>query len=347
MTYWQVAAGADGRDYSDYLLKYGIACVNDKKFIRQVEAGDVLILKAGLNKIAAVGVAELRDGRCAGVCDSETGDKAWLQDFDGWDLPAYCNVRWHKPETPKEVKGLTRAQIARVHKDELQKAADEVLRSTPAHPRKPEPDPTHPVSDEELIQELRANGLQPPSAEGLMEAFRRLRQLAIYYRAGRWQDIREHETRTFLVLPLLLALGWTEQQIKIELGTDDRSKRRIDVACFSKPYQRRNEGNRPNHDDCRLIIETKGFNSGLDYAPDQARAYAASFPETQALVVTNGYCYKIFVRDETGDFCRTPHAYLNLLKPQSAYPLQPDTVKGAEEVLIRLLPRTEGVPVRV
>jgi len=30
-------------------------------------------------------------------------------------------------------------------------------------------------------------------------------------------DIREHETRTFLVIPLLLALGWAEQQLKIEM----------------------------------------------------------------------------------------------------------------------------------
>ena len=89
-------------------------------------------------------------------------------------------------------------------------------------------------------------------------------------------DIREHETRSFLVLPLLLALGWSEQQIKIELGVKGERKR-IDIACFARAYRRDSSGEL-NYEDCTLIIETKDFRLGLEEAPDQAKAYAEHFP---------------------------------------------------------------------
>ena len=139
-------------------------------------------------------------------------------------------------------------------------------------------------------------------------------------------------------MPLLLALGWAEQQLKIELSVPGAGGR-IDVACFSRPCQRDGKG-KANNSDCTVIIETKGFSSGLEYVQKQAKAYARYFPSCQALAVSNGYCYKVYKRDDTGDFPEQPHAYLNLLRPRDRYPLDPTTVDGAFGVLKFLLPRS-------
>jgi len=188
----------------------------------------------------------------------------------------------------------------------------ESLLALPIHERKPEPEETQEINDSQILEFLIAEGLRPSAADELTNTFRRIRLLAdFYYNNCEWDDIREHETRTFLIVPLLLALGWAEQQMKVEYPADGG---RVDLACFSRAYNR--DGAK-----CILILESKDFASGLDYAPDQARRYAKAFPSCSVLVVSNGYCYKAYVRDPKTGFSQTPSAYLNLLKPTNRYPL--------------------------
>lgn len=335
-TVWQVAAGSAGRDYTGDFLKYGMAFVGGSvqiAAIARVQVGDVMILKRGMSEIAAVGYVVNRDGRCGG-----NGDKEWLKDFDGWFLPAYCYVEWHVPAQTHSTSGLTRATIQQVNKPNLRAEAAYLLAQAPLTQQVyQDPRPTRAISDTEILDFLVREGLRPSAAEELTTAFRRIRLLASYYYGnGPWEDVREHETRTFLIMPLLLALGWAEQQIKIELGTEGR--KRIDVACFRKPY-RRDANGLANSDDCVLILESKGFSSGLNAAPAQARDYAHSFPSCRVLVVTNGYCYKAYVRASDESFAAQPSAYLNLLAPHDRYPLDPENVGGALEVLRILLPQ--------
>jgi hypothetical protein len=56
------------------------------------------------------------------------------------------------------------------------------------------------------------------------------------------------------------------------------------------------------------------------------------------VVVSNGYCYKAYLRDDNGEFNQDPSAYLNLLDPRDNYPLNPENVKGSLELLKYLLP---------
>ena len=166
-----------------------------------------------MSRIVAAGEVVERDGQHRGE-----NDKHWLMDFDGWELPGYCFVDWHEPE--KETiapKGLTRGTIQNVGNQELRDRADDIISSYPLRDKLDlEPEHTRAIDDREIIDYLIRQGLRPGSAEELTSTFNRIRLLARYYRRyHRWQDIREHETRTFLVIPLLLALGWAEQQIKI------------------------------------------------------------------------------------------------------------------------------------
>lgn len=336
MNYWQIAAGDAGRDYADVFLRHGVAFVGGDgptEGMKGVAQGDCLILKRGISQILAVGTVCERGGCVKGV-----GDKVWLRDFDGWDLAAYCYVDWRIPEKPIDVSGLTRGTLLGLKQEHLKVVATKLLELPPQTSLVPEPEDTEPLDDATTLDFLIKEGLRPAAAEDLTNAFRRIRLLAsYYYRHASWEDVREHETRTFLVMPLLLALGWAEQQMKIELPCPGVGK--IDIACFSRPYRRDSQsGWQANDTDCALIIETKGFTQGLTYAPEQAHAYARTFPSCRVAVVTNGYCYKTFARSSDGSFGLKPTAYLNILNPRKRYPLDPKNVDGALEVLRHLLP---------
>ncbi len=326
-TYWQVAAGSYGREYTDAFIKYGMAFVGgdeNTKAIQRVSKGDVMILKSGLSKIVAAGEVT-EQGTLAG----EEPTKQWLLDFDGWNLDGFCYVDWRKPPKAVKTSGLAQATIKQAPQEKHQEIAERILQ-LPAQPRSPEPAPTHQLKDEEILESLINEGLRPSAADDLTNTIRRIRLLAGYYYRGDgfwWDDVREHETRTFLVVPLLLALGWTEQQIKIELPC---AKGKIDLACFARPYRRQSS-------DCVLIIETKAFSQGLEYAPDQAKRYATGYPKCQLLMVTNGFCYKMYANSANG-FEEEPTAYMNILRPTARYPLDPVNVGGAQEILRRLLP---------
>ncbi len=349
MNYWQVAAGAEQRNYSRRFLQYGFAFVGGDKHIdtmKKVKADDVILLKEGASRILAAGKVIEQNGK-AGGC----GDKEWMRDFDGWDLPAYCHVEWHVPSKPVETKGLAQGAIKAVKQPEPQENANRILQNERQHQSHPEPRPVREIRDKEILKFLVREGLQRKAAEDQITAFNRIRLLANYYYEGIYQrqeigreDIREHEARSFLILPLLVALGWPEVQMKIELGVKGENPAsksgKIDIACFATPY-RRNENKEPNNDDCTLIIETKHFRSGLDLAPEQAKAYAEHFKHCKAVLVSNGYCYKAYERNRnTGEFSQEPSAYLNLLRPRDGYPLDPNKVKGALEVLRLMLPQS-------
>jgi hypothetical protein len=277
-----------------------------------------------------VGEVVERDGEFRG-----NGDKEWLLDFDGWNLPIYCFVNWRKVPENTPFPSLTRGTICRYTSVEGHRLCEEYLENLEIEPIIDEPTETEPVSDKQLLSMLIDEGLRPGSAEELTQALARIRLLAEYYihkyqgNDISWADVREHETRTFLVMPLLLALGWTEQQIKIEQPAGNR--KRIDIACFSKPYHQEER-------ECLMIIETKGLSQGLDYAGVQAKAYSKAYKRCHLIVVTNGYVYKAFEKTD-GVFHDEVTAYLNLLTPTKEYPLNPRNGNGALKMMRMLLPK--------
>jgi hypothetical protein len=281
---WQIAAGSDGRDYIDRFLRHGMAFVGGNSqcttMNRDVQLGDKIILKRGMSQIVAVGDVVARDGKFKG-----DGDKDWLRDFDGWDLRAWCYVDWHKPNKPISTSGLTRATIQRISQQHLLSLANEVLNSNPPiKTYEAEPASTKEIDDNTLISNLIQLGLRATAAEDLTQALRRIRLLTQFYLNRDRSLTNEHDARTFLVVPLLIALGWAEQKIKIELPVPGGG--RVDIGCFGKPYNGDDDQNQ-----CIALIETKGLAQGLDYATNQAHRYAMSFASCKVVIATNGYCY--------------------------------------------------------
>lgn len=318
----------DSEDYfSHYFLDYGIAFVGDQKFvdiILTVKEGDRIILKEG-KTIKAVGVIEKRNGKVNG-----SNDLKFLSDIDGWLMPGYCFVKYYIPKNPLPEPSLTIATITGINKDEIKNIVDDLINNlTPKETYLPLPNPTNDVRDFDIIEELVKFGLSPSRSKKVSEQISRIRLLAsYYYRNISWDEVREHETRSFLVIPLLLALGWPEQNIKIEYPNPSG---KIDIAIFNKPFKSKEISN----SECKIIIETKGFDKGLGLALSQAEGYSKHFPKLELIALTNGYCYKIFkFKNEKWEL----DSYINLLNPQDKYPIFP-SISGALNTLQNLLPK--------
>jgi len=332
MKYWQIAAGSgtDSRDYSDEFLRFGIAFAGDdgqSNPICQVQPGERMVLKRGISRIIAAGEVVQRDGKHSGF-----DDKDWLHDFDGWHLPGWCYVDWHVPPQEVPVSGLRMGTISAINQLNVIAEANRIIAQYPVRNFDKEPESTTRVEDEEIIEFLIENGMAVRVAEDLTRTFGRIRRLEKFYRGCPWEKIREHETRTFLVVPLLLALGWPEQKIKIELTLSGCG--RADVALFNDASSAANE----QLDNLCGLIETKGFKEGLFDAPKQALNYASDLPNCKVVFVSNGYCYKAYVRQPGGMFSSDrPSAYLNIREPRNRYPRDP-AVDGCLRAIELLLP---------
>lgn len=340
MNYWQVGSGTGNREYWQECLDFGMAFTGDEK-MDEVDKDDLIVLRKGIHEIVAVGKVTRTYSE-----SKNQGDKKWLEDFDGWELPYHCYVEWHKPEMhAKSRKQLAQYPICHVGKPELQNQAQEILATESVYESRGEPKPVQDISDEDILNSLARQGTNGEAAERFVQRLRQVRSLAKHYFdfGYPWKDVKEHEIRTFLIAPLLSALGWDERQLKIELnlgevGGDD-GRKSIDLACFSSDYLPvAKEENRKN---CKLLIESKRFSAGLTTgAPKQVKDYAQLLTNCKTVVVTNGYCYKAFGRSNgTDEFSDTPIAYLNIRSPKRNYPLNPN-VEGALEMLRILSPGT-------
>ncbi|MDA1347485.1 MAG: hypothetical protein O3A47_01230 [Chloroflexi bacterium] len=123
-------------------------------------------------------------------------------------------------------------------------------------------------------------------------------------------------------MPILLAIGWSEQRIKIEW-------KRTDLALFRDVYQR---GAEPD-----LILESKRMREGLGYAERQVARYAREFPGCQRLIASDGIRYQLYRRgDPNGKWKFT--AYMNLLKLRDRHPYLED-ISGASDLGTELMPQ--------
>lgn len=336
MNYWQVAAGDAERDYSNVFLKYGVMLIgpggygeyfknqsyykniyksNDVTFfVEQVKDGDIVVLKKPSHKlweVLAIGTVK--------------GDYDYLEVFDdveGWDIRHCRYIEWQKPKNKKPIKGLTRGTFKRIKKSSTKDTINYLFNSvSKIRSVKPPKSPKN-LTDEDLIDVLIDYGLRIKEAEDFTQTIKRIRRLVKWY-DNNGKDVKEYETRTFLIIPLLIAIGWPEQKLKIEW-------KKIDIVFFKKPYSRQNKC---SDKDCIIILESKRFWAGLSYATSQATNYAKKYTNCKRLIVSDGCCYKLYKkRGKTWVYS----AYLNILKPKWKHPYEPN-IGGAPDVFMNLM----------
>ena len=334
-TIWQVAAGDGSRDYAEVFLKFGVILVgpgSDGEFFdhpeiyknqdhdsyrdftialaEEMSKGDIVVLKRPYGKkweIIAIGE----------VTSSYSHEQVFC-DVDGWELQHCRQVKWKTTDEEIIVTGLRRGTLCRVQKSTAIEKINVLwpqwaFIESSAIPKLPEK-----MSVDELIDSLIAHGMPIRNAEDIADTLWKIKRVAKWY-MGHGQDVGEHEIRTFLIIPLLLSLGWAEQKIKIEWNN-------IDISLFSNVYNPESEP--------KIIIESKRLWHGLRYAPEQAKGYAMKYPTVSKFVVTDGIRYKLYERaNDSWIFT----GYINLLELFIKHPYEND-VKGSKEFLLNMLP---------
>jgi len=338
---WQQAAGDTDRDCSDLCLEWDVIlngpgaagpwpeCIDRlddlgvsarkisdlRRFCEKMQNGDYVVLRLGTSLILGVGQV--------------IGDYQWREEFgdiDGWDLEHVRRVRWlwkHGGD-PKRFPTYTLKQgdtTQRLDSDEVMdwiaglkvSAGDAKRRLTSL----PDCTGVEEVSLETISDFLFDHGVASGSIGHLLDEMGELVRIAKWYQ--RSSAPSEQETVTYLVAPLLRALGWTPQMMAIEWN-------KVDLALFGRLP-------RENHS-LSVVVEAKKMNASCLSAASQAESYARGNPNCRRLIVTDGLRYGVYVKNRSRGF--QLHAYMNLTNLKNTYPVY--RCEGASEALLTMAP---------
>ena len=292
---WQIAAGERCRDYRNLFLEHDVMFMgpgrygnyNDfteayKKahqvhgFVKDVKNGDIVLLRFGY-RVEAIGL----------VADD---NYLWNDTFDdvfGWDLQHTRRVIWHPVEELRQIQKkedeelfAKRKQIptfTAVKDRAILDRVEHLFEHCKTRPLKAMPaELPKPLELDELGEKLFAKGLPNEAVDKVILAIQRQRRLATWYEEHGENSERptEHEAVAHMILPFLLALGWSEQLLAVEWH-------KIDLAAFRDTPT--------TEENCCLLFEAKRLGHGLQNIFKQATHYV----ETRKL----NNCKKIVLTD--------------------------------------------------
>ena len=356
MTMYAIAGGRPGLDYQKVFLDHDVMLIGwaskgeydpyrypvkgpdngqVRRFVTRPKPGDVIILRYR------------QDAMCAGLIppdpDGTTGYK-WRPEFGdvlGWNGSHTRRVVWD-PETQKILQSVNPAwknprqsTFMAVHLKELV-GLEEELRSMIEKNRgsselAPLPTEFEDLSDSDLGIALFEEGLANDSVERVRTSIHKARRLAAWY--DKWSDSAkkedrrptEHEVVSHVLIPLFLALGWSEQLVAVEWN-------KIDIAFFSKtPTEKKC---------CVAICEAKLHRDSLQEAfSKQAFRYVHdhSLEQCKTILTSDGralYLYKRKGSEWSED--QQPDGYVNLMHIRRRHLMGKDL--DAVKTLIDLTP---------
>ncbi len=328
--YWQVASSDGERSFSDKFLDYGVMLIGSgefgdfkikknkneyekeygkdsktyrtiRRFAEDVKKDDIVILKKGLHEISAVG--KVIGKKYKFFPEFHTVEGFWLQ--HGW------KVKWFSPQKKYRKIQLAMGRFSGVNKDDLQEKADEIINKGKL--RKTEKIPKIKKMEwREIVKTLKKM-----DAKVNVRFFEHLEGLTASDEDS-GQTVSEHEMRTFIVIPLLIRLGWDDERIKIEWN-------HIDIAVFKDGWKKKNR-------EPEIIIETKKLKKGLSIdSENQLKEYAKEYKKCKKIVLTDGNVWKLYLRE--GEEWKY-YAYMDIWVPTNRYFKD---VKGATDLLLQII----------
>jgi hypothetical protein len=143
----------------------------------------------------------------------------------------------------------------------------------------------------------------------VLSAIERQRRLLTWYEDQGEASNRpkEHEVVAHLVLPLLLALGWSEQLLAIEW-------QKIDLAAFCETPT--------GPESCVLVCEAKEMKHGIQNVLEQAVGYVENkgLDRCRRILLTQGTRFYLCSRPENGwSHATRPSGYINVQKIRTSH----------------------------
>jgi len=289
-----------------------------KRFHDGIQSGDIVVLRLGTDQVHAVGVVD---------------DYGWsdlFSDVDGWDLQHYRRVNWlwyriesdgfKSFKTHALKRGDTVLKLeSTVVLEWIASLGLEIPSSFDSKvlPKLPHEEKTKPITKEVIGEYLYSKGTSSNSITILLNVIDDLVMIAKWYERkaeisyededdeprAKIKGPSEDETRAYLVIPLLRALGWSPQKMAIEWNN-------IDVALFDRLPREDNN--------LAVVVETKPKGAYCLNAFSQASEYAENMDHCNRLIVTDGLRYGVFVKQ---DHTYNLRAYMNLTSFKKAYPI--------------------------
>ena len=257
----------------------------ERPVLEDAPVNDIVLLRTGLAKIAAVGVV--------------AGGYEYLNAFDdvnGWDLQHARRVRWGRLPAEHDfqgaVFGANPPRCSRVWNEEVVDFAMRFLKSPPTYWQSAAL-PALPVEEPLLAHVPEAiAGLVAQAADlvPLMQDGQRFGELP-----------SEDELIVHFIVPLLRAFGWPPERIAVQW-------RYVDVAVFRRLPR--------TPENCRFVIEAKRLGAGVEGALEQAQGYVTAHGIACDVIVTDGIRYRMY--DGARDFAPVAYANLARLKQPAA-----------------------------
>ena len=221
------------------------------RFCKEIRDEDIIVL-SGTSKVLGVGQV--------------AGGYEWHDEFgdvDGWNIQHLRRVRWvwagtkqfdtyalkQDDTTQKLDKGLVMEWLESLH------ISDENLNRPLIE--LPESKDLAQISLSEVSEYLFDHGVASLSITQLLDNIGELVRLAKWYQRSNMPS--EHETVTYLVVPLLRSLGWTPQRMAIEWN-------KVDLALFKRLPR--------NDDSLTAVVEGKRMDASSLTVMSQAMSYA-------------------------------------------------------------------------
>ena len=321
---WQIAAGETGRDYSKLFLDYDVMFMGPgrfgayyknqyetlekdkiisnsdatqlRQFCTETKSGDIVLLRLG------------SQAKAIGLIQGKTR-YGWTEVFDdvyGWDLQHTHRVIWqhHLTEELQKIQESRKlfhyrgSSFSKVHKLDVQ--VKDLFNQCKFRDIKPLPSLPKPLTFEELGTELFAKGLPNEDVDKFILAIQRQRRLSMWYRDNNQsKKPAEHEVVAHMILPFMLALGWSEQLLAVEWN-------RIDFAAFSCTP-------RKGENVC-LLCEAKEYGHSLQNTLPQAMDYVKKHKlnNCKRILLTDGARLYLYQRQPDNDWDEKPVGYLNV-----------------------------------
>lgn len=326
---WQVASGAEGRNYAhlcsshDVMLigpgdrgEYHRAAYADepmgpqiRSFVEGPRPGDIVLLRKGH---AVVNVGK--------IPPAEQGGYGWndaFADVLGWPLQHTRRVIWDDaalallPE-PHQIFANYKQQktFTAVHEPRFAPVIPSLREAIPDRPLAHLPAVGRALTLDEVGLNLFEAGLSNDSVEKVIEAIERTRRLIRWYRSDQsGSRPSEMETVAHIIVPLLLALGWSEQLVGLEWN-------KVDLVLFDRTPT--------TGENCVVICEAKRPGRGLDEVLAQARNYVhrLGLVRCRRILLTDGE--RILIYNRAGsEWPGSPDGYVNLSMIRTHHLLPP------------------------